>query len=272
MSLLNITKVSDAGERCWGVLLMEDDGSPLLRSEKGVRKSEVSSIAKALRFEGPEAEVVVEEKPGDKQGPVWSLEKTDQGWLVRFSQVVQTRFDLMLKPEDVAGSPKVAEDAMEAVKSCLAHADIKWDPPEADPAYQEKETDQTEIVGIPGSGPQLPTAMKEKLDQLFNWTLAQVPVLESPVLLILDYSPSVGEHPLSIGFDYECGPKCWMTASKVRAIGNDAPRPHEAYKEFTWGGREFKPYSIQSLSASILEDVDAMRAVCRRLYRHVVWA
>lgn len=272
MSLLSITKVSDAGERCWGVLLLDEDNTPLLRSEKGVRKGEVNSIAKALRFQGPEAEVVVEDKPGDKPGPVWSLEKTDRGWMVRFSQVAQTWFDLMLKPEDAAGPPKIAEEAMEVVKSCLAKADIKWDPPEADPAYQEKETDETEIVGIPGSGPQVSTAMREKLDQLFDWTLAQVPVLERPVLLIFDYSPSASEHPLSIGLDYECGPKCWMTTSRVRNIGNEAPRSHEDYKEFTWAGREFKPYSIQSFSESIFEDVDALCAVCKRLYHHVVWA
>ena len=30
MSLLNITKVSDAGERCWGVVLFDDNGAALL--------------------------------------------------------------------------------------------------------------------------------------------------------------------------------------------------------------------------------------------------
>ena len=62
-----------------------------------------------------------------------------------------------------------------------------------------------------------------------------------------------------------------MTASEVRKIGDDAPNPHEDYKEFTWQGRRFKPYSIRSLPGSIFEDVDALKAVCRRLYRHVVW-
>ena len=53
MSLLNITKVSDAGERCWGVVLFDDSGAALLKSEQGVRKGEVTSIAKALKFRGP---------------------------------------------------------------------------------------------------------------------------------------------------------------------------------------------------------------------------
>ena len=271
MSLLNITKVSNDGEQCWGIVLLDEDNMPILRSEKGVRKGEVNSVAKALKFQGPGAPVLVDEKAEISVGPTWVIEKTGRGWLVRFTPVTLTSFDLLLKPEDTAGPPKVAEEAVGVAKGCLARAEIKWDPPEADPAYEEKETDETEIVGLPGSGPQLPAAMKEKLDHLFNWKLAQVPVLESPVLLILDYSPSVGEPPLSVAFDYGQGAKCWMTASEVRKIEDEAPNPYEDYKEFTWEGRQFKPYSIRSLSGSIFEDVDALKAVCHKLYRHVVW-
>ena len=271
MSMLNITKVSNAGEQCWGIVLLDEDNVPILRSEKGVRKGEVTSIAKTLKFEGPGAPVVVEEKAGESDGPAWVIEKTDQGWVVRFTLVTMTSFDLLLKPEDAAGPPKIAEEAVETVKTCLAQAEIKWDPPEADPAYEEKVTDETEIQGLPGSGPQLSVAMKEKLDQFFNWKLKQVRVLESLVLLTLDYSPSVGERPLSIAFDYGCGPKCWMTASKVREIAGVAPNPHEDYREFTWEERQFKPYSIAPLPTSIFEDIDTLREACRRLYRHVVW-
>ncbi len=271
MSILTITKVASTSEQCWGIVLFNEDNVPILRSEKGVRKGEVTSIAKTLKFEGPGAPVVVEEKAEESDGPAWVIEKTARGWVVRFTRVAATSFDLLLKPEDAAGSPKIAEEAVEAVKTCLPRAEIKWDPPEADPAYKEKVTDETDIQGIPGSGPQLSAVMKEKLDEFFEWTLTQVKVLESPVLLILNYSPSVGERPLSIAFDYGRGAKCWMTASKVQKIGDAAPRPYEDYREFTWEGRQFKPYSIQSLSASIFEDINALREACRRLYRHVVW-
>ena len=264
--------MSDAGERCWGVVVLNENGMAILRSEKGVTKGEVNAIAKTLKFEGSGAPVAVEEKPGDANKPAWVIEKTDHGWLVRFTPVSVTPFDVILKPEDASGPPKIAVEAVEAIKICLAKAEIKWDPPEADPAYDAKETDETEIVGLPGSGPQLPVAMKQKLDQLFNWKLAQIPALESPVLLVLDYSPSVGEPPLSIAFDYGQGPKCWMTASKVEKIGDNAPNLHDDYREFTWEGRQFKPYSIKSLSGSIFEDIDALTAACRNLYRHVVWA
>ena len=271
MALLNITKVSDAGERCWGVLLFGADDIPILRSEKGVIKGEVASIAKALKFEGPGAPVEVEDNVGESNDPAWVIEKTDRGWVVRFTRVAATAFSLMLKPEDAAGPPKVAQEAVLAVKTCLLRAEIKWDPPEADPAYEDKQTDETEIQGLPGSGPQLSAAMTEKLDRFCRWTLAQVPVLETAVLLILDYSPGVGERPLSIAFDYGRGPKCWMTASTVRTIGNEAPKPYEDYRAFSWEGRQFRPYSIRRLSGSIFEDIDDLRAVCRRLYRHVVW-
>ena len=271
MSILTITKVSNEGEQCWGIVLFNEDNVPILRSAKGVRKGEVISAAKALRFEGPTAPVVIEEKAEGSDGPTWVVEKTDRGWVVRFTLVATTSFDLGLKPEDVAGPPKIVEEAVESVKTCLEQAEIKWEPPEADPAYEEKETDATEIQGLPGSRPPLSAAMEEKLDEFFNWKPVQVKVLESPVLLILDYSPSVGERPLSIAFDYGREAKCWMTASKVRKIGDDAPKPHEKYREFAWEGRQFKPYSIQSLPASIFEDINALKEVCQRLYRHVVW-
>ena len=217
MSQLNITKVSGTGEQCWGVVLLNATGATLLRSATGVRKGEVTSIAKALKFEGAGAEIVIEgaEKP---EGSAWVLEKADQGWHVRFTRVDATGFDLFPTPEEASGSPTAAEEALKAVKDCLAHADIHWDPPEADPAYPEKVTDETPIEGIPGSGPQISAAMQEKLNEFAMWSLEQVPVLEDPVLLILDYSPAMDQPPLSIAFDYGCGPKCWMTASKVNKI------------------------------------------------------
>ena len=70
MSLPNITKVSDTGEQCWGVVLLDDKGAALLRSEKGVRKGEIASIAKALKFEGPGAAIVME-GAGHPKGRWW---------------------------------------------------------------------------------------------------------------------------------------------------------------------------------------------------------
>ena len=165
MSLLNITKVSDSGEQCWGVVLLDATGAPLLRSDKGVRKGEVTSIAKVLKFEGAGAAIVMEgaEKP---EGAAWVLEKADQGWHLRFTRVATTGFDLILKPEEASGPATVAEEAVKVIKDCLAHANINWDPPEADPAYQEKVIDETPIDGIPGSGPQISAADAGRTEQV----------------------------------------------------------------------------------------------------------
>ena len=270
MSLLKIMKVSEAGELCWGVELLNDDGSLLLRSLKGVSKRDVASMAKILKFEGPGASVSEDGKEETDQ-PTWIIEKTRKGWTVRFTPVKATSFDLPLKREAVVEPPKVAVEAVESAKKCLKDVEIAWEPPEADPAYEDKVMDETEIEGLPGSGPQLAAAMREKLDGFSHWCFTQISVLEGPVLLILDYSPTAGERPLSIALDYGCGPKCWMTAGKVREIGGLAPNPHEAYKAFSWKGRQFMPYSIQSLSDAVFRDFEALKAVCRKLYRHVVW-
>ena len=112
MSILTITTVSNEGEQYWGLVLFNEDNVPILRSEKGVRKGEVTSVTKALQFEGPGAPVVVEEKAGESGGPAWVIEKTDRGWVVRFTLVATTSFDLLLKPEDAAGPPKIVEEAV----------------------------------------------------------------------------------------------------------------------------------------------------------------
>ena len=268
MSLLTIKKVSDAGEKCWGIVLLDDNRAELLQSRDGVRKGEVTSIAKALKFEGPRSPIVVEgaAKPA---GPAWVIEKAAEGWIVWFTPVGSTAFDVIVDAEDVAGS---AEAAVKLIKDCLAHATIQWDPPEADPAYEEKVTDETEILGIPGSGAQLSPEMQNNLNQFARWTFDQVRVLESPVLLIFDYSPGAEHRPLSIAFDYGGGDKCWMTEAKIRNIENNAPRFHEDYREFRYEGRCFIPFSIRRFPMSIFEHVDELKGACRRLYGHVDWA
>ena len=52
MSLLKITKVLDAGEKCWGVELLDETGATLLKSQRGARKDEITSIAKVLQGNG----------------------------------------------------------------------------------------------------------------------------------------------------------------------------------------------------------------------------
>ena len=150
MSLLRITDAGQEGELRWGISLITDDGVPLLRNTKLLAKGTALSTAKALKHKGPDAPFL-ESTPEGLDAPAWIPEKTDDGWLVRFTLVSETPFDLLLKPEDRTADLKGIEHALEVVKSNLAKAEIKWNPPEADPAYQEKESDLTPTKGHPGS-------------------------------------------------------------------------------------------------------------------------
>ena len=150
MFLLEISDTEKAGEIRWGVSLIDETGSAILRNLTPLAKGVALSTAKALKHKGPDAPFV-EDGPVDAQRPVWIAEKTDRGWSAKFSLVGETSFDLFLKPEDAADWIKVVETALHVVKTNLAKATIEWVPPEADPAYVEKETDLTPTLGIPGS-------------------------------------------------------------------------------------------------------------------------
>lgn len=118
----------------------------------------------------------------------------------------------------------------------------------------------------------LSAGMTDALTRSFNWTLRNVPELESPVLMVLDYSPRDMPHLLSIAFDYSGGPKCWLSEPKVQKIGNDGPNPHADYRTFSLDGRTFHPYSIQAFPQAIFDDILEFKSACRSLYRHVVWS
>ena len=113
--------------------------------------------------------------------------------------------------------------------------------------------------------------MKDALAQSFNWQLTNVPELDNPVLIVLYYSPRDMPYLLSIAFDYSGGPKCWLSESQVRKIGNNAPNPHPDYRTFVCDGHRFYPYSIQAFSQALFEDIHEFTSACQRLYRHVVW-
>ena len=150
MSLLEISEIENTGERRWGVHLINDDGAPVLRNITPLAKIVALSTAKILKHKGPDAPFFGE-GPVSSDTPVWVAEKANDGWQVRFTLVSETVFDLLLKSEDATGNIKVVENAMETVKANLVKAEIKWDPPEADPAYGEKESDLTPVIGYPGS-------------------------------------------------------------------------------------------------------------------------
>ena len=127
MSLLKIRKVSEAEERCWGVVLLDEAGA-LLRSREGVSKGDVTSMATTLKSEGPGAPLLEDGdvKPGQA---AWVIEKVRGGWTVRFTSVASTSFDLLQKPEAGGEPPKAATEAIALISKCLTDAEIVWEPP-----------------------------------------------------------------------------------------------------------------------------------------------
>ena len=151
MSHLEISQIADAGEHRWGLTLVSDEGAHILRSLTPLAKGETLSAAKTLKHKGPDAPLLEKGSPEEPNRPAWIPEKTSGEWSIRFTLVLATSFDLLLKPEDLSGAGENIGKAVEVVKSSLLKAEIRWNPPEADPAYEEKESDVTETTGIPGS-------------------------------------------------------------------------------------------------------------------------
>ena len=109
------------------------------------------------------------------------------------------------------------------------------------------------------------------LDWLFKWKLTNVPVLEKPALIVFDYSPTDDMPPLSMAFDWFGGPKCWLSETRLKKIGDNLPKFHPKYKKFNLEGREFHPFSIQAFPKEIFGNIDEFTHACRSLYEHVDW-
>ena len=151
MSLLKISQIAPTGEHRWGVTLSDDEGEDILRTATSLSKGEALSAAKALKHKGPDAPLLDEGRPQVPSRPAWIPEKPDEEWSIRFTLVTATSFVFLLKPEVIGGQGENIAKVIEVVKSALLKVEIKWDPPEADPAYKEKVSDETLTLGIPGS-------------------------------------------------------------------------------------------------------------------------
>ena len=117
----------------------------------------------------------------------------------------------------------------------------------------------------------LSESMRDALNQRFNWHLTNVPELENPVLIILDFSPDETGGLLSVAFDTTAAPKCWMSEANVNLINGIGPKSHSDYKHFVFKERLFHPFSIKPLGTVIFQDIQKLSSVCNRLYRHVNW-
>lgn len=114
--------------------------------------------------------------------------------------------------------------------------------------------------------------MAAALQRRFKHRITNVPVLDQPVFVVFDYSPTTPEPPLSIAFDCGGDAKCWLSERDLIEIGDHRPKSHPAYKEFTLEGRQFHPFSVEAFGMSIFENIEELTIACRRLYGHISWS
>ena len=125
MSTIEINKLGDGmGERCWGVSVIAS-GAAVLKSTTPLTKGMAVDTAKVLMQRGPDAPFVGDVPPSDL--PAWVPEKNGSKWLLKFTEVGATSFDLL-------------------IGDLLKNADVSWNPPDADPAAPEKEQETTPAV------------------------------------------------------------------------------------------------------------------------------
>lgn len=142
---------SDApGERRWSVVLLDAERRPLLITARLISKGEARSLANAIRSKGANAPYVPDGKGSDK--PEWTRVSEDgKETTVMFSLARGCPLELVLKEDEKMDSAHSIERLLKEIKELLNDAEIKWNPPEADPAHDAKDQDQTPGKGIPGS-------------------------------------------------------------------------------------------------------------------------
>lgn len=120
---------------------------------------------------------------------------------------------------------------------------------------------------------QLSAEVTSALNQRLDWKLYRPPEFEQEILFVFNYSPcSDGQHSLSIGFDTEGGPKCWLSEPKTLGSGSETPNRNDGYRDFRLDGHRFYGYSIQKLPTSIFSNVEELEEICRRLHSDIDWS
>lgn len=106
------------------------------------------------------------------------------------------------------------------------------------------------------------------LDLEFRWKEENIANLDCPVLIVLDYSPSCSQPPVSMAFDSECRSRCWLTVTTVVPVNDRCPNSYPDYRSFSFDNRTFHPYSVGAFPPTIFEDISVFRSACLNLYLH----
>lgn len=138
-------------ENLWHLRLVSEGGKTLLRTKKSLQKGEVLSVAKKVRHKS--SNIVFLDKESEKVGEeIWfefCLDEDDK-WCICLKMAeghVLVTIESCVSKEDLEKLFTEIKQEIEKIKD----REILWNPPEADPAKPEKDCDETETLGIPGS-------------------------------------------------------------------------------------------------------------------------
>ncbi len=139
-----------AGEGYWHLRLVDEDGKTLLCSETPLQKVEMLSVAKKVQHESSNAAFFNKESEKIEEG-IWfeSCQNKDNEWCIRLKMAEGHVFTTTTSYASKEDLEKLLAHIKQEIKK-TRDKEIAWDPPEADPAKSEKDSDQTETLGIPG--------------------------------------------------------------------------------------------------------------------------
>lgn len=145
--VLEIRQTVPGGERRWGIRLLNIERESFLESIDPLAKGDALAAAKLLRSKGADAPILKDAPTTDR--PAWILRREDDKWILAFT-LTDTLTDFI--PSVKAGDDeKEIEEAVETIKGLLRKVEIEWNPPSADPAYDQKEEDLTPGEPLSGS-------------------------------------------------------------------------------------------------------------------------
>ncbi len=130
MHSITIREIRKEGELRWGIVLIDEENRPILESVDLLDSGSALATAKALKHKGSDTSVW-REKDGELQ----------------FTLAPKVRFRFLGKQE---GTTDI-HDVIKILTNFRVKAEIKWDPPDADPAHRVKQADLTPTKGIAGS-------------------------------------------------------------------------------------------------------------------------
>lgn len=145
-----ISKTPDKGEECWSWHLFGDSGQEIANGGELFLKTSIQVSIKNVRDVAKDAPIWKDESPEDKDKG-YRFEYTENpkgtwGWILRSGNHQTIAVGSKNYPSEEA-----VKDAIKDIQKTMANAEIAWQNPEDDPAYQEKHDDRTKTTGIAGS-------------------------------------------------------------------------------------------------------------------------